>query len=463
MRVSITVTVGGQTKKVSVSQVTWYVYNPVPASFTGLSAGRTNNTFTIETNSTDTEPTSLTTTNPSMITSLKAEHSDKDAVNGIYVWTVTFDVSENTDAFSRNAEISITIGGVSKTVPVSQQATVSIPTNVQDGMANCYMVTPRDNISFKVSRAYTYTGIAFTNTLHTGGEYTGEFGVEVVWQDVANLVTPTVSGSGNSATVHVQANGYTQGNAVVKIYKADDGSKTPVWSYHIWVTNYTGSATKTNNGFTFMDRNLGATKTGRPTSTGAGANFGFGLFYQWGRKDPFPATGAPDESQPGGGTFTAVDTSSSKGTITYTLQHPNTFLTGVSGSSDDWLYAFRDGELWGHSGTKTIYDPCPPGWRVPKNSGISEATSPWDGFTSSNGTWSYGYNWGTNAVYPAAGYRDNGSDIRLEGSDGYYWSASPPSSSSSYASGLVFASGVVDVGNHYVYRAAGFSVRCVRE
>ena len=332
------------------------------------------------------------------------------------------------------------------------------------------MVVPGQSVTFRISRAYcTFKGGNTTNTLRVGGTYDGTFGAEVVWADAGVINgTPTVSGSGNTAEVTVGTT-YTSGNAVVKIYKAGDGSKTPVWSYHIWVTDYDGSVTYTNtyntnnNGknFVFMDRNLGATKTGLLTNTGTGANFGFGLFYQWGRKDPFPATLAPGDTQPGGGTFTAEVTSSSNGTITYTLQHPNTFLTAGSGSSYGWYYASRDNELWGHSGVKMIYDPCPSGWRVPKNSGMSEATSPWYGFTSSNGgSWSYGYNWGTNAVYPAAGYRYASSgSINYEGFYGYYWSATVTGTNAYY---LYFNSGFIYPSNN-ANRAYGNSVRCAQE
>jgi hypothetical protein len=394
-----------------------------------------------------------------MITNLNAERSVQDAVNGVYLWTVTFDVSANTGASSREATISVFIGGVTKTVSVSQ---MSLHVQAIDGMSNCYMVVPGQSVTFKISRAYcTFKGGNTTNTLRVGGTYDGTFGAEVVWADASVINgTPPVSGSGNTAEVTVGTTN-TSGNAVVKIYKAGDGSKTPVWSYHIWVTDYDGSVTYTNtyntnnNGknFVFMDRNLGATQAG----TGYGE--GTGLFYQWGRKDPFPATLNPGATQPGGGTFTVTATDATKGTTAYTFQHPNTFLTAYG----DWHYAFRDNALWGHSGVKTIYDPCPSGWRVPVNSGMSEATSPWYGFTSSNGgTWSYGYNWGANAVYPAAGYRNASSgSISSEGSNGYYWDASPDSSG--YALGLFFYSGGVGVGNHYASRAFGFSVRCVRE
>jgi uncharacterized protein (TIGR02145 family) len=257
---------------------------------------------------------------------------------------------------------------------------------------------------------------------------------------------------------------------VVKIYKSSDTSnKVAVWSYHIWVTDYNPTKNRytnkmnTNNKsnpkgyFIFMDRNLGATKA----STGSG--IGTGLFYQWGRKDPFPAT----DDTPTTGSWSKVATTSALGTVTNTIKNPSVFYTASSGSDYDWHYASRDNTLWGHDvngGIKTIYDPCPSGWRVPVNSGMSSNTSPWYGFTSSNGgTFANGYNWGTNAVYPAAGYRSSSSgSLSVVGTYGSYWSASPYSSTSYYASLLRFDSGNVSVYNN-AYRANGLSVRCSQE
>ena len=36
---------------------------------------------------------------------------------------------------------------------------------------------------------------------------------------------------------------------------------------------------------------------------------------------------------------------------------------GVEESGYDWLYSDHDNELWG--AVKTVYDPCPKGWKVP--------------------------------------------------------------------------------------------------
>jgi hypothetical protein len=342
---------------------------------------------------------------------------------------------------------------------IASGITPQSPTKVSDGMTNCFIVAPGKRLKFYVSRAYTHDGSTFSTTLHTGGTYTGTFAAEVVWDDAAVVKSATVSGSGNSAIVTVKTAAAKSGNALVKICRSDNGET--VWSYHIWVTDYTVAETYTNtdgNGrkIVFMDRNLGATKAG------LGSGLGTGLFYQWGRKDPFPATLAPGDSQPGGGSFTIVTTSSSLGTIVNTIQNPGVFYCAFPNSSNDWHYAFRDNELWGHSGTKTIYDPCPSGWRVPVNYNMSEATSPWYGMTSTNG-FSNGYNWGANALYPASGWRhfDNGS-LDFIGSYGNYWSASPSSNPNYNVLTLRFNSGEISV-NYNNHRGRGFVVRCVQE
>jgi translation elongation factor EF-1beta len=344
------------------------------------------------------------------------------------------------------------------------------PTIVGDGMTNCYIVAPNTTLKFPVSRAYTHDGTNFTTTLHTGGTYTGTFTAAVIWADASVISgTPSVSGSGSSAVVTVKIAASDIGNAVVKICKT--GEITPVWSYHIWVTDYTGAETYTNTytydskqyNFVFMDRNLGA------IFAGSGSGLGTGLFYQWGRKDPFPATGAPGDAQPGGGSFRAVATDATNGTIANTIKNPGVFYWGVYVSSSDWHYAERKEDLWGHdakghSVTKTIYDPCPSGWRVPVHysRGFSNDTSPWKGFSKSKGgTFANGYNWGTNALYPAAGYRNyNSGSLNYVGTFGYYWTASPFSNIGacrwSFASDIVY---MMDFNS----RAHGFSVRCVKE
>jgi hypothetical protein len=317
-------------------------------------------------------------------------------------------------------------------------------TVVSDKQTNCYIVATNTELTFPVTRAYE-SG----TTLRTGGTYAAGFGAEVVWEDAAVTGTATVTGSGNTAKVTVKTNWGFPGNAVVKIYKAADAEKTAVWSYHIWVTDYDPAInTWTNNGFTFMDRNLGATEAGLTEAAR-------GLFYQWGRKDPFPT-----------GTVTTVATSAATGTIAYTIKNPTTFITATSSSPQyyDWHYAARDNTLWGHGTTKSVYDPCPAGWRVPVNSTMTLYQSPWYRFTKSDvGTWNSGYIW-YNASYSAAGNRSmyNG-ELQNVGYGGYCWSASPVSDSSSSTACCLYFNSSYCYANYTYNRPSGNSVRCVRE
>lgn len=176
--------------------------------------------------------------------------------------------------------------------------------------------------------------------------------------------------------VHVTAGG--EGNAVIAGYNA---SGTIVWSWHIWVNDdtpaqlskavtYTTYPWDNNQiygygnaagkprvaGFPFMSCNLGAMNNIPGKDAGADA---CGLFYQWGRKDPFPqkrtidtqdflhytyangiekvydaagtliALGDPTTGISTSGLFNSVVTSAQVGTIEYTIQHPTTFIAGA--------------------------------------------------------------------------------------------------------------------------------------
>lgn len=70
--------------------------------------------------------------------------------------------------------------------------------------------------------------------------------------------------------------GEGRGNALVALMQ--DGKV--VWSWHVWVTDAPQTMTY-GNGTVFMDRNLGA------VGTTAGGTDAYGMYYQWGRKDPF--------------------------------------------------------------------------------------------------------------------------------------------------------------------------------
>ena len=182
--------------------------------------------------------------------------------------------------------------------------------------------------------------------------------------------------------------GMTCGNAVIGLL---DSRGVCIWSWHIWSVDYEIEATAQTyaSGAVFMDRNLGALAT---DCTQAAAK---GLYYQWGRKDPFPYpalatdayTQAPTVYAPGfeyaesnprtSGTESPYDVM----TLEWATAHPTTYMDGVFyedweewASVADWLYVHHP-NLWGNVTTgknnisrtshKSIYDPCPPGWKVP--------------------------------------------------------------------------------------------------
>ena len=87
------------------------------------------------------------------------------------------------------------------------------------------------------------------------------------------------------------------------------------------------------------------------------------MYYQWGRKDPF-YTGKWNcrrslHSVSASRSWDAVSNYSSA-TLDYSIAHP---MTGIDRTgTGDWLPQ-TDNTLWNSS--KGIYDPCPPGFRVP--------------------------------------------------------------------------------------------------
>ena len=203
-----------------------------------------------------------------------------------------------------------------------------------------------------------------------------------------------------------------------------------------------------------MDRNLGATSA-TPGEVGS-----LGLLYQWGRKDPFLGSSSVSSATQAVSTGT-WSTSSESITAAKAEQNPTTFYTGWSNYMPNGSWA----------STKTAYDPCPAGWRVPDGgtSGIwTTAKGSSDFFSISSG--SYGLNFGgvfgsaETIWYPASGYMSHDSGVLYNVGDyGYYWSVTPDPSGSDYAYCLDFRSnGNVDPSNSYG-RSNGRAVRCLQE
>ena len=263
------------------------------------------------------------------------------------------------------------------------------------------------------------------------------------------------------------ADTYREGNAVIA---AKDASGEILWSWHIWLTDQPQGQIYNNNAGTMMDRNLGATSA-TPSDVGA-----LGLLYQWGRKDPFlSGSSITSDTAEAKSTLTwplKVSSNSTNGTIKYATEHPTTFIT-YNTNNYDWYYtgsSSTDDTRWQSS--KTIYDPCPVGWRVPDggsggvwSTALGSSSDFADGslYDSTNAGMNFSGKFGSASTiwYPASSARNSGDgSLNNVGYYGCYWSVTP---SSSRAYFLYFAY----VGNVYPTndncRAWGFSVRCLQE
>ena len=242
------------------------------------------------------------------------------------------------------------------------------------GMANCYVIDAAGEYAFDASvrgNGASSQGLETPQPLSPSS-------AKLLWQDSKSMIS-SVSLSGTRV---VFTAGSKPGNAVIAV---ENASGEIIWSWHIWHPEKPVSGLTTSKGYTLMNMNLGAISSELGLSA-------YGLLYQWGRKDPFP--GSPIAS---GGTIqtksapvydidgneTQILASSMfesySNNLAYAIAHPNTCLSCSPTKTGDWLLSDESSPaLWGNpegglnvdgkyinNGGKSIYDPCPAGWRVP--------------------------------------------------------------------------------------------------
>ncbi len=289
-----------------------------------------------------------------------------------------------------------------------------------------------------------------------------------------------------------------QGNAIIAIC---DASNNILWSWHIWVTDYDPNAQGNLKTFTsnlknityeLMDCHLGwcngrtdtyperSVKV-RVTQRKKSKEFfivqtshdvvkepGNHPYYQWGRKDPMlPGKGSGNTDKicyPVNNSYGAVQGPVSIG---YSVKNPNLFCQNNDNDPDteeDWCDAPGTVQekktfynLWNAdqdqvnedektyarnmdntlNSVKSIYDPCPPGFKVPvidvfsafiKRGIWTEVKGDMVGNYSAsiNEGWTFG---GTNSdktFFPISGYRESGDGRMVRvGTEGDCWSAVP--------------------------------------
>lgn len=347
---------------------------------------------------------------------------------------------------------------------IQHDLNVSAATNLSSsGSANCYIISASGLYKFKAVKGNSnesVENVAWASILWE------TFGTDIT-PGMFDLICGLCYKDGYIA--FQTADTFKEGNAVIA---AKDASGTILWSWHIWFTDQPQAQVYNNDAGTMMDRNLGATSA---TKGDVGA---LGLLYQWGRKDPFLGSSSISSSTLAKSTIawpSAVSSDSSNGTIAYATANPTTFIK-YNSNNYDWYYtgsSSTDNTRWTTSeSSKSIYDPCPAGWRVPDgdSNGIwSKALGSSSDFTQSslydsiNEGMNFSGKFGSDQTiwYPASGSRiSSGGGLSGGGSIGYCWSASPASDDAYF---LYFD----HLGHIYPSygsrRASGLSVRCLQE
>ena len=270
------------------------------------------------------------------------------------------------------------------------------------GNANCYIINEPGSYKFKA-----VYGNEPTNYLK---DVEDAIILWETWNDASEVTPNSVLAAASFAedfiilrtpeTLH-------PGNALVA---ARDASGKILWSWHIWIpatsivtANFGGIM-----GVDLMDRNLGALVATQATDAEIDVT-SYGMLYQWGRKDPYTAAGTFKGSNPA--TYAFAEGRSevvAPGQITLEDAIADPLLLGHI-NNGDWCLT-PNNEFWADA-EKTIYDPCPPGYRVSKK---NTAVPFWSSDLSAQAGWGVNLTAGwlklgspDSAVFPIAGYRDD--------------------------------------------------------
>ena len=317
--------------------------------------------------------------------------------------------------------------------------------------ANCYVVNTTDankwyrfKATIRGNGAATSAQISYTGTDIPANDRIAPDNAALVWETREGDKAPTLDYVGYSRNGYIvfKLGEATEGNAVV----AAKNGATTLWSWHIWTTaafdrngiKVQTYETRPRNGlasyaditkreFKMMDRNLGAA-SGTATKVAEEAIKTYGVYFQFGRKDPFPAAGVmvrtddadivpvydangnkilKNSNQIKNSTITkGTDQTAVKLQLAYAVENPLMFILREYGDkaiayggdgtnpSYNWIFAAHpaksgvegsvpwkaSNKLWGSGLTnestgliletitdikKTIYDPCPYGYHMP--------------------------------------------------------------------------------------------------
>lgn len=222
--------------------------------------------------------------------------------------------------------------------------------------ANCYLINSAGSYRLPIVKGNGQQGVIISGDT---AAISGATGAKIVWQD--NEIISSVGVYRGYLLFETTASWHT-GNAVVAV---TDVAGDVLWSWHIWSTDYVlgqGDIAVKNHGnnrtYKMMARTLGEVS-------------GKAMFYQCGRKDPFQQK--------------TVTQKESGGNLSKSIMHPEIYYTSdgydwCSESRTDWWdagcksYNSSSSTASVLKGNKTIYDPCPAGYRVPPDDAFTAFT-----------------------------------------------------------------------------------------
>ena len=267
-----------------------------------------------------------------------------------------------------------------------------------NGNANCYVITAPGSYKFKA--VYGNEPNSYIMDVESAKV------LWETWNDASEVEAGSVIADADFAEDYMilkTPDTLRPGNAVIA---ALDGNGKILWSWHIWVPATTIQTSEYGGimGSALMDRNLGALVATEATDVPVDP-LSYGMLYQWGRKDPFTNSHTSMANEVA--TWVGEDEVVADGMISLEEGIANPRLLGHV-DNGNWMLV-DDETLW-TDGAKTIYDPCPAGYRVPaRNTQLpfwSSDVSTQEGWVIDgvNGWLTLG---NPVAVFPIAGYRDD--------------------------------------------------------
>ena len=268
-----------------------------------------------------------------------------------------------------------------------------------------YLGSFRDHRDDQYGNVYLITSNLHDNTSVSPNDvYLTKFGTptaDVVWSDVTNLVT-SVAVSGNYCTFTVSPDYIDQGNALIAVRL----NGTIIWSWHIWVTDQMDSSdafAPVNLGYcdgvksTYYAPRTYYVRARQDITGGQTSNVvyvqettysvntsgtAYNTYYQWGRKDPFlPGRYATDNSLNSASPGTSIQNPTTYYNLAISWCAAYDYIVDCNPDNlrnEGWKYPLN---LWnsrtancksdGDYNTsdwevkKTVYDPCPSGYKVP--------------------------------------------------------------------------------------------------